>query len=67
MTEAQKKVAAALAAVNTYLQEEQSLAQQQEAAAAQPTFQGINPWALTGRQQMMSMRQMIQMKTFSRM
>lgn len=67
MTEAQKKVAAALAAVNTYLQEEQSLIRQQEEAMAQPTFQGVNPWALSGRQHMMSMRQLIQMKTFSRM
>ena len=69
MTDAQKKVAAALAAVNAYLQDEQSLARQQEKGAGetQPIFPGGSPWALTGRQHMMSMRQLIQMKAFSRM
>lgn len=68
MTDAQKKVAAALAAVNTYLQEEQILIQQQETASqeAQPVYHGASHWAFTGRQQMMSMRQLIQMKAFSR-
>ena len=68
MTEATKKMAAALAAVSTYLQEEEAhLFHQQEAAAQlQPVQQDVNAWALSGRQDMMSLRQLIQMKAFSR-
>ena len=68
MAQTSKKIAAALAAVNAYLQEEESLAQQSRTAKAemQRAQQGISPWGLTGRQQIMSMRQLIQMKAFSR-
>jgi hypothetical protein len=68
MAQKSKKIAAALAAVNGYMQEEESLAQQSRTAKAERlrAQQGIGPWALTGRQQIMSMRQLIQMKTFSR-
>lgn len=69
MAQSSKKVAAALAAVNAYMQEEEGLAQQSRSARAemQRAQQGINPWGLTGRQQIMSMRQLIQMKAFSRL
>ena len=68
MASSSKKVAAALAAVSAYLQEEENLVQQNRAEKAdlQRIHQGTNPWGLTGRQQLMSMRQLIQMKAFSR-
>jgi len=67
MAEVNKKVAAALAAVNTYLQEEEAVFQQEKQrneslnTASQPSL-----WGHSGRQDMMSMRQLIQMKAFSR-
>lgn len=68
MAQSSKKIAAALAAVSAYMQEEEGLAQQSRKARAerQRAQQGISPWGLTGRQQIMSMRQLIQMKAFSR-
>lgn len=68
MAQSSKKIAAALAAVSAYLQEEDALAQQSRTARAemQRAQQGISPWGLTGRQQIMSMRHLIQMKAFSR-
>lgn len=67
MADTSKKMAAALAAVNAYMQDEEALAQQEKSAAAdrQPPPQ-ISPWGLSGRQHMMSMGQLIQMKAFSR-
>lgn len=68
MAQTSKKIAAALAAVNAYMQEEEGLSQQSRTARAemQRAQQGTSPWGLTGRQQIMSMRQLIQMKAFSR-
>jgi len=67
MAEANKKIAAALAAVNAFLQEEEAIYQQSSAmAVSAPQQQGFSPWALSGRQDMMNMRQLIQMKAFSR-
>ena len=59
--------AAALAAVNAYLQlEEQAAA---EAAAQQIEEQAVrsvqNLWGLSGRQDMMTMRRLIQLRTFT--
>lgn len=62
-----KKMAAALAAVSTFLQEEEiCLAEESQSTTVPSASQAINLWALTGRQEMMSMRQLIQMKAFSR-
>lgn len=67
MTDTSKKMAAALAAVNAYLQEEQLLLHSEKPALlTQSEPQIVNVWALSGRQDMMSMRQLIQMKAFSR-
>ncbi len=68
MTEVTKKTAAALAAVNAYLQEEEAhlLHKSESTAQLQPVQQDVNAWALSGRQDMMSLRQLIQMKAFSR-
>lgn len=69
MADVQKKMAAALAAVNTYMQQEEEAIYQQlnaSTTAAQPPPPDLNLWGLAGRQDMMSMRQLIQMKAFSR-
>lgn len=68
MADGNKKIAAALAAVNAYLQEEE-LAYQQGGSFAKDTKQSLQEvtiWGLSGRQDMMAMRQLIQMKAFSR-
>jgi hypothetical protein len=67
MADVNKKVAAALAAVNAYLQEEEALSMQSKTTmpAPHPTS-SLNIWGLSGRQEMMSMRQLIQMKAFTR-
>ena len=67
MADMQKKMAAALAAVNAYLQlEEQAAA---EAAAQTIEEQAVrsvqNLWGLSGRQDMMTMRRLIQLRTFT--
>jgi hypothetical protein len=67
MAEKEKKIAAALAAVNAYLHMEES-----EAAArlVQPETPPVPPvqqsfWSHSGRQEMMTMRRLIQMRTFN--
>ncbi len=67
MADVEKKMAAALAAVNAYLQEEEAVQYQLTASTApQSPPPDLNLWGLSGRQDMMSMRQLIQMKAFSR-
>lgn len=61
------KMAAALAGVNAYLQQEAEAAyleQQAAAAAAASAKAGPNLWAISGRQDMMSMRRMLQLRLF---
>lgn len=68
MDKTNKKMAAALAAVNAYLQEEEAHYQQTVASQAsmQQPAQQQSVWSLAGRQDMMTMRNLIQMKAFSR-
>jgi hypothetical protein len=65
-----KKVAAALAAVQLYLQQEADEAAAAAAALSQAaTTPGDNEpgqWALAGRLDMMSARRMMQMRAFAR-
>ena len=66
MADLKKKKIAALAAVNAYLQDEEAaaaLAAAQAAAQAEPVALP-SLWALAGRQHIMNMRQLIQMKAF---
>ncbi len=59
------KMAAALAAVNTYLQQEAEAAfLEQQAAAERAAKAGPNLWAISGRQDIMSMRRMMQIRAF---
>jgi len=65
----EKKLAAALAAVNAYIQEEEAITAAQMAmtvAAASPGTQ-FTAWGMSGRQDMMSMRRLIQMRAFDRL
>jgi hypothetical protein len=68
MTDTQKKFAAAIAAVMQVLQEEELAVLQvatMEAAPAAPA--GPKLWALNGRQAQMQLRNLMQLRTFSRM
>ena len=68
MTDRQKRMAAALAAVNTYLQQEEESAAQLAASVLPTRDQGgpLNFWGPSGRLEMMSMRRLIQMRAFVR-
>lgn len=66
----EKRVAAALAAVELYLQQEEAEAETQRRmiASEQGPVAAIDPghWAQAGRLEMMSVRRMMQMRAFSR-
>ncbi len=65
----EKKMAAALAAVSAYMQQEQeAYADALAAAMAPPKPPAIemNLWGQSGRQGMMTMRSLMQMKAFDR-
>lgn len=63
----QKKMAAALAAVNAYLQmEEQAAAQASEQLIEDQAVPHVHSlWSQSGRQDMMTMRRLIQLRTFT--
>jgi hypothetical protein len=69
MTDTQKRIAAAMAAVMTYLQAEEELAglpfAGPAAEAAAPA--GPNLWALNGRQTQMQLRNLMQLRALGRM
>lgn len=63
----EKKIAAAIAAVTAYLKTEEEMIAMQaadtaRAAAAMPV--SVNMWGISGRQAIMQMRNMMQMKAF---
>jgi hypothetical protein len=65
----EKKMAAALAAVSAYMQQEQeAYADTMAAAMAPPKPPAIemNLWGQSGRQGMMTMRSLMQMRAFDR-
>ena len=66
MTETQKKIAAAMAAVMQYLQEEE-LAALQAAPPAKEAAAGPKLWALNGRQTQMQLRNLMQLRALGRM
>ncbi len=68
MADMQKKMAAALAAVNAYMQMEEQLAAQASAKQLQDTAaqQIQSCWSQSGRQDMMTMRRLIQLRTFAK-
>ncbi len=66
----EKKIAAAVSAVLAYLKTEEKMAAfMQSASPTQPkmsetTSAGFNFWGVSGRQSMMNMRTMMQLKSF---
>ena len=69
MADIHKKAAAALAAVSAYLQEEEAARQ---ASAAPVEFTGLrgvefSQWSQSGRQEMMAMRRLVQLRVFGRL
>jgi hypothetical protein len=68
MTDTQKKIAAVMAAVMQYLQEEE-LAALQFASPAAETAAPAGPklWALNGRQTQMQLRNLMQLRALGRM
>lgn len=68
MTEAQKRIAAALAAVVQLLQEEELAALQFAPQAAETALPpGPSLWALSGRQSQMQLRNLMQLRAFGRL
>jgi hypothetical protein len=69
MTDTQKKITAAIAAVMEYLKAEEEMAALQLAAADAAPAASVGPklWALNGRQTQMQLRNLMQLRTFSRM
>jgi hypothetical protein len=67
MADKQKRMAAVLAAVNLYLEQEAAALQEQQLVAIpEPRDIIYNPWGQSGRQEMMAMRKLIQLRTFTR-
>ncbi len=62
-----KKMAAALAAVSLYLQQEEAAAAQEPLALYKKaeSFE-FSQWGQSGRQEMMAMRKLIQLRAFTR-
>jgi hypothetical protein len=70
MEKMEKKMAAALAAVSAYMQQEQEAYVEVLTAAAEPKApiaETANLWGQSGRQSMMAMRNLMQMKAFDRL
>ena len=60
-------MAAAMAAVNAYLQQEQApVAAQPPEPTLQPVQAVESGWVISGRMEMMTMRRLIQMRAFGR-
>ena len=68
MAGTEKRMAAALAAVNAYIQQEEETfcAQMVATVAAPPPSRQLNIWGMSGSQEMMAMRRLIQMRAFDR-
>ena len=61
---ARMKRAAAMAAVNAYLEQEAEAFRLEQEAAASRAYTGPDLWAVSGRQHLMSMRNMVQRRLF---
>ncbi len=67
-----KKVTAAIAAVMSYIQDEEAMSMQAAmsgmpqapAALAATAAAAVKPWGMSGRQAQMQMRHLMQMRTF---
>ncbi|HPA15521.1 MAG TPA: hypothetical protein PKV75_09670 [Desulfobacterales bacterium] len=59
-----KKMAAAISAVTTYLKTEEEMLAMQAAAAVSAPSPGLQMWGTSARRDMMSLRCMMQLRTF---
>ncbi len=59
-------MAAALAAVGLYLEQEEALLAEQKGVLQIPVIAGSSQWGQSGRQEMMTMRRLTQLRTFTR-
>ena len=69
MDNMEKKMAAALAAVSAYMQQEQEAYAEALAAAMEPPKPpavALNHWGQSGRQELMNMRNLMQLKALNR-
>jgi hypothetical protein len=66
MADNKKKVAAALAAVSLYLQQEEAAAYEQQASLNETKGVAFSSWGQSGCQEMMAMRRLIQLRAFHR-
>lgn len=57
-----KKMAAALAAVSLYLEQEEAAMDEQKESLTQSGSTGLNHWGHSGRQEMMDMRRLVQLR-----
>jgi hypothetical protein len=67
MAAKEKKMAVALAAVGFYLEQEQALVAEQEGGLKDSGITGLSQWGHSGRQEMMMMRRLTQLRTFIRL
>ncbi|MGB3213037.1 MAG: hypothetical protein WBB19_20210 [Desulforhopalus sp.] len=67
MADKKKKLAAALAAVSLYLQQEEIVAHEQQASFGETKGVVFSPWGQSGYQEMMAMRRLIQLRAFTRL
>lgn len=67
MADKKKKMAAALSAVNAYLEQEEA-ARQAQVVEREPSVcdYGLSQWSHSGRQEMMAMRRLVQLRIFDR-
>lgn len=66
MADKKKKLAAALAAVSLYLQQEEAMVLEQQVSLQETKGVAYSPWGQSGSQEMMAMRRLIQLRTFTR-
>ncbi len=67
MAAKEKKMAAALAAVGLYLEQEQALLAEQKVDQKEQEITDSSHWGHSGRQEMMMMRRLTQLRTFMRL
>lgn len=66
MAEKEKKIAAALSAVGLYLEQEQALVAEQKGGLIGQEIAELTQWGHSGRQEMMTMRRLTELRTFRR-
>ena len=59
-----KKITAAIAAVMSYIQDEEAMSMQAAMSGMPQAPAAVKPWGMSGRQAQMQMRHLMQMRTF---